>query len=1636
MFIYKKLKASDANTIAFEAHKEYNINKDNTASLSVSLLDSSYSSASRDTYSLFDINNHKQYFQLDHLFYKDALFNYGNLIGGIDYNNQEKRLYDKATIISLSQKTFGSGVQKGTFLFNNTYKDDSLGNLYQKNDILSNYPQDKERVFYLAPVKGFKSVDLTRDPNTGEPIVNAATSYNDLKLDDSLYINPVEYISCSFARNTTLNCTEVDLTNGYIKAPNSNNYNFSNEDFTISFYYKVNDASPKSYILAKSKTQTVVEYPESNLNGSLKNTHGSSSLLQPKEVDAGKAFPFEIFVEGRKIHFNRADQNIESTHNSGATSFTGNTLYHVACVKTGSELKIYLDGTLTGGTGTDTTDLCQNKADLFIGTNPTISSSKLDNTFDQSISQLMIWNRGLTATEVTNVSESIDGSPYVGNIFYENGIATLTSPKVNDGTLTSLQDTTGIITLNNTPYVQGPGTEIVLRKPTFSGSLTFTSSLETLEGINVGDFFNNLIFDSTYISASLNSTTISLVSNPYALVDDYIINPIQSESFDEYVNYVELSSIVDAIPGGIGTGSGDRGTDGDSFTITESIGNGAEGIFLAENQTVTESINVLFISNSQDIIADDFTGDSSISDTSFTIPTGLTEYVNTAFSGLYVKAGTPSGVDAWFSGSMAMTSVEDITAANIQQDNIAFDTTTYSVPDGVDTGAQYRQFDGSINAGTIELLNDDFSFNDQPQIHYRITTTGFAGSFGPNYNLKVRIYTGGGTQIHMDQFNSVAAFTGTVEGLVQIAPTPQSMPGVGTKYYITLQYDTDDPLFPNGGSNDAKYNVDAFGLFQPTSPFNNELRLTNSIPTKLSSIYHISCSRINPNQLLSSPNDDLIGLNEADDGNKLGVKTALWKRLNNAGSYSLITQSFYPSGSSVTNNTFEFTHQTSDTDTEDLKFTVVSDTAENIIPSTINNPNTISIKGVPLSSSLGIGTLGGDYVVNETSASNVLHIQNGIENHFTASENISSQIIFNDTSNFVGNTTSPVDILGFQSNNSTKILLDGNYLATSSFAASTASLERGNFISGSASIDITGTKQLYKVDSVTLGTTGLSFYGATQTAIELDQKIRVQTKKDGVLQDTRFIAANVAEQNLFQADADKLDLGLLDNTNNVSFEFTVVDSNDNIAKVNKNQGFNIRRIRLSKLTGSNEVTLVNDESFPTNLDALYFSSSHIDVGNANIPFTTGQVTASIASFSADGKTITLSNDLFITQSLNSALFHVSGAENGPFIISASFPVTTQLVDSNKEYQVIESFLADPASQDPGTNEGLASHLLADNNIISSIFIDPPNTTLSPVTTYRNFPPYDTLDQQYVFFVSGVASPLYPDGAITSSAGIDYTCSFQFIYVLSAISGSNISSGDTFTAEEFAPFTGYESDLLGITSSHNDDPHIPSSPLYTLGKQDIPVVERTSDGHIKVNQTLFITASSKATGSSDSSSITPGDYSFTSLNPIGATGVTPDMLGGTFQFQDLGTLETSEYQITAINGNEITLENQGGGSNAIQTVNISSLNNTPEVTVNFSTIVANEFTIQYKNSHLIFENEFHCTVDEDEYNFSLNPTARKNKDINKGDLANFATGSNFKPYVTTVGLYNEAGELLVVGKLGQPVRMSDETDTTFVVRYDT
>jgi hypothetical protein len=48
---------------------------------------------------------------------------------------------------------------------------------------------------------------------------------------------------------------------------------------------------------------------------------------------------------------------------------------------------------------------------------------------------------------------------------------------------------------------------------------------------------------------------------------------------------------------------------------------------------------------------------------------------------------------------------------------------------------------------------------------------------------------------------------------------------------------------------------------------------------------------------------------------------------------------------------------------------------------------------------------------------------------------------------------------------------------------------------------------------------------------------------------------------------------------------------------------------------------------------------------------------------------------------------------------------------------------------------------------------------------------------------------------------------------------------------------------------------------------------------------------------------------------------------------------------------------------------------------------------------------------------------------------FVTSSFFSPYITTVGLYNEAQELLAVAKLSQPLPTSRTTDMSILINLD-
>jgi len=83
-----------------------------------------------------------------------------------------------------------------------------------------------------------------------------------------------------------------------------------------------------------------------------------------------------------------------------------------------------------------------------------------------------------------------------------------------------------------------------------------------------------------------------------------------------------------------------------------------------------------------------------------------------------------------------------------------------------------------------------------------------------------------------------------------------------------------------------------------------------------------------------------------------------------------------------------------------------------------------------------------------------------------------------------------------------------------------------------------------------------------------------------------------------------------------------------------------------------------------------------------------------------------------------------------------------------------------------------------------------------------------------------------------------------------------------------------------------------------------------------------------------------------------------------------------------------------------------------------------------NSTLAF-----CRATADEFNFSTNPTFTDDTGrIKVIDLGEETTQRSFT-FVTTIGLYNAAGDLLAVAKLSRPVEKNDERDLTFRVRLD-
>ena len=124
-------------------------------------------------------------------------------------------------------------------------------------------------------------------------------------------------------------------------------------------------------------------------------------------------------------------------------------------------------------------------------------------------------------------------------------------------------------------------------------------------------------------------------------------------------------------------------------------------------------------------------------------------------------------------------------------------------------------------------------------------------------------------------------------------------------------------------------------------------------------------------------------------------------------------------------------------------------------------------------------------------------------------------------------------------------------------------------------------------------------------------------------------------------------------------------------------------------------------------------------------------------------------------------------------------------------------------------------------------------------------------------------------------------------------------------------------------------------------------------------------------------------------------------------------------------------------------------------------VLSQFTLNFRSTKTIYENEILLSVLESEFNVSQNPTAVDydadgkfgkiklhsiQSNVNPNVFSGFGeydysssldtTGSYLAPYVTTIGLYDDDLNMVAVAKLPQPIKSMPDYPLNFIVRFDT
>ena len=345
------------------------------------------------------------YFSVNHLFYKhksEPMKTYGPT----DLTRTNKFLYQSASILSFPQVRVGEGIKPTSLLLTASFSSGSVYGaayygtgsyninvpLYIKSDRYGNlYDASFNTASIVSQVKWYEGFNEYFD-TTRISYNSFGITYIDGITTNTGYQGPIGYAA------------KFDGT-GYIKSTLDGLYD-RNHDYAISFFVSASNTGVNKIIATKA-----------------------SSSLSPQ-------WPFRIELSGsNQIVFSAAGSTAFKTQITSSATTTAWT--HVVCQKSGSNLQMYVNGTLHASASNM----------LLIDTNsPFTASARIDNTgplyiggFESELNltgvldEIRIYNNALTSTQVGYLADRTEGGAmmqtnHVGNVFSKQGIAVISSP--------------------------------------------------------------------------------------------------------------------------------------------------------------------------------------------------------------------------------------------------------------------------------------------------------------------------------------------------------------------------------------------------------------------------------------------------------------------------------------------------------------------------------------------------------------------------------------------------------------------------------------------------------------------------------------------------------------------------------------------------------------------------------------------------------------------------------------------------------------------------------------------------------------------------------------------------------------------------------------------------------------------------------------------------------------------------------------------------------------------------------------------------------------------------------------------------------------------------------------------------------